>query len=108
MATQIPPTIAVAVSVSDVKLSRDFSYADVFLSAISGVEAAVHFLQGKKGEIRDGIATSVSVHRVPILRFHRDTLSEKATRLDELLASIATVEAKKKRSSAKPRPRKKV
>jgi ribosome-binding factor A len=77
-----------AASITDVKLSPDLSYADVSVSAISGVEGAIKFLQGKKGEMRHTIAQQVQAHAVPIIRFHVDESGAKADKLDRLIDSL--------------------
>lgn len=87
-ALRIPPNLAKVVSVVDVKLSKDFSYADIFLSAVEGVEAAIKFLFQSKGLIRKELAGILRMHKIPILRFHRDTLSEQGNRIDDILSKL--------------------
>ncbi len=87
-AIQIPPTTANIVSIADVKVSSDLSYADIFVSAITGAPAAVKFLASKKGAMRKTLAAQMRTHRVPILRFKVDTETARVTKLDEILESL--------------------
>jgi ribosome-binding factor A len=87
-AAQIPPNLSIAVCITDVRVSSDLSYADISISAISGVEKAIKHLQSAKGEMRALIAAQLQAHRVPILRFHSDIEGQKASRLDTLLDSL--------------------
>lgn len=85
---EIPPDIATAVSVTEVKISPDLQYADTYISAISGADAAVGALKKKNGAIRKAIAKEVNAHTVPVLRFHVDTRGAEVDRLDKLIDSL--------------------
>lgn len=85
---EISPEIATGVSITEVTLSSDLQYADVYVSAITGVSEAIDFLQTKKGAIRNVIAREVNAHSVPILRFRADDRGEKADKLDRLIESL--------------------
>ncbi len=87
-AVRIPPNIAVAVTVTEVKVSGDLSYADIFVNAIEHAEAAVKFLAARKGEMRKEIARKIQAYRAPLFRFHVDSEGQKASRIDELLQSL--------------------
>lgn len=76
------------VNITEVILSADLQYADIYVSAIQGLPAAIDFLKTKKGAIRKGIATAVNAHTVPTLRFHADDRGEKADKLDRLIESL--------------------
>ncbi len=88
IAIEVPPTVSGLVSVADVKVSTDLSYADIFVSAVDRSEAAVKFLASRKSRMRRELAAALQVHRVPLLRFHVDTEGQKVDRLDTLLRSI--------------------
>lgn len=85
---EIPPDIAMGVNISEVILSADLQYADVYVSAITGLPGALEFLKTKKGAIRKGIASAVNAHTVPTMRFHADDRGEKADKLDRLIESL--------------------
>lgn len=85
---ELPPDIAMGVSVNEVKLSPDLQYADVYVSAIKGLPEAIEYLKTKKGAIRKGIATEINAHTVPVMRFHADDRGEKADKLDRLIESL--------------------
>ncbi len=87
-AVRIPPDKAIAVSITDVKVSADLSYADIFVSALEHPEAAVKILTSGKGEMRKELAGRLQAHRIPMLRFHVDKEGEKASRIDRLLESL--------------------
>lgn len=94
-ALRIPPVKAKVVSVVDVKLSSDYSYADIYLSAVEGVDRAVTELMSMKGEIRKKMSQEIRIHKLPVLRFCRDEVGERGNRIDELLATISTQKSKK-------------
>jgi ribosome-binding factor A len=87
-ALQIPPNTAKVVSIVQVKVSADLSYADVYLSAIEGVEPAIKFLKEKVPEIRSELASTQKLHRIPALRFHKDTTGEEGAKIDKLLSTL--------------------
>ena len=87
-ALQTPPNMATVVSVTDVRVSADLSYADVSVSAITNVEGAIKFLASQKGAMRKELAAKLQSHRVPILRFNVDTEGQRASRIDTLLDSL--------------------
>ncbi len=87
-ALKIQPQMAKIVSVVDVKLSKDLSYADIFISAVEGVDRAIEHLFRHKGEIRKELSATIRVHKLPVLRFHKDELGEQGNRIDDLLQRI--------------------
>lgn len=77
--------------ITDVKVDRELSYAEVYLSAIEGSERAQEALQGfnsASGYIRRALAESIELRVFPRLRFHWDPTPEKADRIERLLAEI--------------------
>lgn len=79
------------VTVTRTKISADFSYLDVWISAqgeerfqkamLSLVERAGGFLRRRLGE-------EVQLRVVPELRFHLDTTLDHAARIDELIGQV--------------------
>ncbi len=87
-ALKIQPQAAKVVSIVEVKLSKDFSYADISVNAIEGMDNAIKFLLAHKGELRKELAEQLRLHKIPVLRFHRDELGEQGTRIDNLLTKL--------------------
>jgi ribosome-binding factor A len=88
VAVGIPPNTAMGVSITQVRLSDDLQYADVFVSAISGVEAAVKHLQSHLRDIKKELGRQLTTYTVPMLRFRTDTRGEELQKLDTLLSSL--------------------
>jgi ribosome-binding factor A len=86
------------ISVTDVKVDREFTFADIFVSAVEGHERAEEVLEGlnhANGWIRKNLAARVELRIFPRLRFHWDPTPEKADHIEKLLASLRD-EAKNK------------
>ena len=82
------------VTVSEVRVSRDLSYADVYITLLSAeelteaspeVQQALKVLQGAAGFLRGAIGRVMKIRTVPQLRFHFDTLAGSSRRLDALI-----------------------
>lgn len=105
-ALTIQPNIATMVSITDVRLSTDFSYADISVTALSGVDAAVAALRRGATEMREEVGKAVTMHKLPMLRFRKDDVIEKGEKIDQLLQTIASVSVApiiKKKSSRQRR-----
>ncbi len=79
------------ISITDVKVDREFTFADIFVSAVEGHERAAEVLEGlnhASGFIRKNLAERVDLRIFPRLRFHWDPTPEKADRIEKLLASL--------------------
>ena len=86
---EIPPGVATIVNVTRVTVSPDLHYADIFITAVSGVENAVSELNKRKSVIRHDLSRELaSLYTIPSLRFHVDKKSQELSRLDELLDKI--------------------
>ncbi|NTV37319.1 MAG: 30S ribosome-binding factor RbfA [Anaerolineaceae bacterium] len=86
------------VSVTGVKVDRELSYADIFVSAVEGQEREKEILAGfesANGLIRHVLAESLQLRSFPRLRFRWDPTPEKADRIERILASIRTESPKK-------------
>lgn len=83
------------ISITDVKVDRELSYADVYLSALEGSERAKEALEGfasASGYIRRSLAESIELRVFPRLRFHWDPTPERADRIEKLIASLRNTE----------------
>lgn len=77
--------------VTDVKIDRELAYADVFVSAIEGVERSTDVLAGLEsasGFLRRTLASRVELRSFPRLRFHWDVTPENADRIEKMLAEL--------------------
>jgi len=83
----------VGVSVTDVKVDREMTFANIFVSALEGASRSDEILEGlehAKGYIRSELADRIELRTFPRLRFHWDPTFEKAERIDRLIASLNT------------------
>jgi ribosome-binding factor A len=79
------------ISVTGVKVDRELSYADIFVSAVEGKERAPEVLAGLESAtafLRRELAARVDLRVFPRLRFHWDPTPENADHIEKLLASI--------------------
>ena len=77
-------------TVTDVRLSRDLSVADVYVSSLSADTGAdrdelVETLRHAAGFMRSQVAQRQRLRRTPRLRFHYDDLLESGPRLEALI-----------------------
>lgn len=79
------------ISITDVKVDRELSFADIYVSAVEGRERSREVLEGlehARGYIRASLATQIDLRSFPKIRFHWDSTPEKADHIEQLLASI--------------------
>ncbi|MCL1959805.1 MAG: 30S ribosome-binding factor RbfA [Spirochaetes bacterium] len=62
-------------SITKVNVSKDLSYADVYVSEIRGknVERGAEGLQSAAGFIQSQLGLAMHIRKIPKLRFHSDT-----------------------------------
>ena len=94
------------VTVTAVKLSRDLSYCDLYVTFLGGDSLAgggssadgraalgnaarVKILQNASGFIRAELTKRVQLRVIPSLRFHFDKLSESGPRIEQLIAQAS-------------------
>lgn len=73
------------VSLTEIEVSADLSYATCLVSALSVPDQAVAFLTSKRKELQTSLGHALQIHRVPILRFRIDPRPESGARIDRLL-----------------------
>ncbi|MFH0851856.1 MAG: ribosome-binding factor A [Candidatus Peregrinibacteria bacterium] len=73
------------VSLTEVEVSSDLSYATCYVSALFDPQQAVTFLKEQIPELRSRLGKALQIHRTPLIRFRIDPRAERASRLDELL-----------------------
>ena len=79
------------ISVTDVKVDRELTYADVFVSAVEGEERKKEILaalERAQGFLRSSLAGRVDLRVFPRLRFHWDPTPERADHIERMLASL--------------------
>lgn len=79
------------VSITKIRVDREISFADVFVSSLEGSQEAELIINGldhAKGFLRSELARRVQLRHFPRLRFHWDPSPEHADRIDQLLASL--------------------
>ena len=77
--------------VTDVKIDKELAYADIFVSAVEGVERSVDVLAGLEsasGFLRRTLSSRVELRAFPRLRFHWDMTPENADRIEQILAEL--------------------
>ena len=84
------PRVGSFVSVNDVKVSRDLSFADIYVSSLqanepSEREALIEVLNKAAGFFRSTLAKRHKMRTTPKPRFHYDELVEAGPRLEKLI-----------------------
>lgn len=85
------PRVASMVSVTDVEVTRDLSFARVFVSVLaSGAERdrILAALQNAAGFVRHELSPRLGLREVPELRFLLDESIEKGARVDDILRKL--------------------
>lgn len=88
-----PRVTASDVSISDVKVSRDLAYADVYVACNNtpdetSADELLSVMQNAAGFFRSELAQRHSMRTTPELRFRIDRTEAEANRIEELLAKV--------------------
>jgi ribosome-binding factor A len=85
------PRVNTMLSITQVKVSKDLAYADIFVSTFEGgkkLDKAVEALNHAAGFIQHKLKDAIRLRNTPILRFKRDNAIargyEMTKKLDEL------------------------
>jgi ribosome-binding factor A len=81
------------VFITHVEVDRELAYANIFVSALEGLERSEEVLEGferASGYLRSLLAHKIQLRSFPQLRFHWDATPENADRIDKLIASLDT------------------
>ncbi len=92
------------ISITDVTVDREFTFADIYVSAVEGHERAAEILAGlnhASGYLRKTLAERVDLRIFPRLRFHWDPTPEKADHIERLIANLHAEEEAKGTSKDK-------
>lgn len=80
------------VTIQDVRVSTDLSYADVYFtllgSDISEASEAEAVLENAAGFFRSALAKSLNTRTTPRLRFHYDVIPEQASHMATVLQKV--------------------
>jgi ribosome-binding factor A len=77
--------------VTIVRVDREMAYANIFISAIEGVERKDDILEGLEhasGFLRRQLAQKLQLRHFPRLRFNWDPSPEHVDRIDELITTL--------------------
>jgi ribosome-binding factor A len=77
--------------VTDVKIDRERTVADIYVSAVEGSSRSAEILAGLEsasGFIRKNLSARVEVRAFPRLRFHWDPTPENADHIEKILAGL--------------------
>jgi ribosome-binding factor A len=88
------------ITITGVKVDRELSYAEIYVSAVEGVTRSKEVLEGLEranGFIRKTLSDRIELRSFPKLRFHWDVTPEQADRIEQLLASIREEESQQKK-----------
>ena len=83
------------VTVTDVRATRDLSFATVYVRADEDVEAAVEGLEHAAGFIRRELGRSLRLRKIPEFRFLPDETPEHASRIEALLREVRENEGRR-------------
>lgn len=79
------------ISITGVKVDRELTYADIFVSAVEGQSRSKEVLAGldrANGFLRHKMAERIELRVFPRLRFHWDPTPERADHIERLLSTI--------------------
>lgn len=79
------------ISITGVKVDRELSYADIFVSAVEGHEREPMVIEGLRhasGFLRRSLAERIDLRVFPRLRFHWDPTPERADHIERILAEL--------------------
>lgn len=75
-------------SITQLHVSKDLSFAKVWISSFREVDGLVKSFQEKSKEIRKELSKRVIARRVPSLYFVADKTEEEASKIEKLLSDI--------------------
>ncbi len=93
--TEIKDPRVLGVTVNDVHVTRDLSYATVYVTvdASEDTEDAIEGLERAAGFIRRELGKGLHLRKIPEFRFVNDTTREHASRIEDLLRQAREADA---------------
>lgn len=88
------------ITITEVKVDRELSYAEIYVSAIEGSIRSKEILEGLEratGFIRKTLSERIELRSFPRLRFHWDLTPEKADRIEQLIMEIKKEDEERKK-----------
>jgi len=85
------PRIGQWVSITDVEITRDLSFARVYITVLGPTEERERTFEGLRsatGWLRSQLAPRLDMREVPELRFELDTSLDTGARVDEILRRL--------------------
>ncbi len=73
------------ISVTQVRVSKDLSYAKVWVSALDQTKEASDLCRKESKEIRKSLSGRVELRRIPKFHFVPDYTEEEASKIDKLI-----------------------
>ena len=86
--TEVTDPALESVTDTDVKIDREFEYADVYVYALDDQAEVMAGLARANGYLRRELAQRIRLRNVPVLHFHWDATMERGERIDSLLQSL--------------------
>lgn len=83
------PKIASVLTLSEVRVSNDLSYADIYVSVMGSdwdKRQTIEGLRNAEGFLKNYLAHHVKLRQIPELRFHLDDSIEHGMYMDKLIA----------------------
>ncbi|MGB4270538.1 MAG: 30S ribosome-binding factor RbfA [Spirochaetota bacterium] len=91
------------VTVTNVELSKDYAYADVYVSVLGDdniKKKSLAGLQSARGFIQYRVGKALSIRTIPEIRFHLDTSIEEGVDMVNLLEKLEKESSKKNSGSS--------
>ncbi|MCX8125416.1 MAG: 30S ribosome-binding factor RbfA [Spirochaetes bacterium] len=91
------------VTVTNVELSKDYAYADVYVSVLgdeNDKKRTLAGLQSARGFIQYRVGKALSIRTIPEIRFHLDTSIEKGVDMVNLLEKLEKESSKNNSGSS--------
>jgi ribosome-binding factor A len=90
------------ISVNDVRVSRDLSYADVYVTSLDTDDAQarrelIDVLQGAAGFLRTVVARESAMRTTPKLRFHYDQVAVDGNKMESLIRTAVAADHESQR-----------
>ena len=90
------------ISVNDVRVSRDLSYADVYVTSLDTDDAQtrrelIDVLQGAAGFLRTVVARESAMRTTPKLRFHYDQVAVDGNKMESLIRAAVAADHESQR-----------
>lgn len=93
------------ITITEVKVDRELSYASIYVSSIEGQERAEEVLEGlehAKGFLRRELAQRLQLRSFPQLRFYWDPTPERADHIEKLFHQIREEDHETKEGDDQP------